>query len=280
MTGLIVLGGCAAAFAAAGFYQGLKKVTYRVESPKITGRVRLLLLSDLHGMRWGDKQERLIRLAQAARPDAVLLAGDIADASHGFLAAEELAQGLVPLAPVYFVTGNHDLLTFDCGRLKQTLREIGVTVLEDETRALQAGQNTLMISGLDELLMGFIKGRKDRAAFYRERLASLLPLDAKAFNLLLAHRPEYVDDYQQAGFDLALCGHTHGGQIRLPGVMNGLYVSGQGFFPKYAGGLYRRGSFTQIVGRGLHVSLLRPRFYNRPEAVIVELTGEGYDAAL
>ena len=94
------------------------------------------------------------------------------------------------------------------------------------------------------------------------------------FNILLAHRPSFVKTYLDYGFDLILTGHAHGGQWRIPGILNGTFAPDEGFFPKYAGGLYSFDNGTEmIVSRGLARESTRvPRIFNRPELVIVELS--------
>ena len=93
------------------------------------------------------------------------------------------------------------------------------------------------------------------------------------YTILLAHRPEYFQLYADYGFDLALCGHAHGGQWRLPGLINGVYAPGQGLWPKYAGGIYQQAACTMLVSRGLARESTRiPRLFNRPELVIIDLT--------
>ena len=99
-----------------------------------------------------------------------------------------------------------------------------------------------------------------------------LNLDSDSYNIILSHRPDYFDTYTAQDYDLALCGHAHGGQWRIPGILNGLYAPNQGLFPKYAGGLYEEDGTTMIVSRGLARESTRiPRLYNRPELVIIDL---------
>ena len=72
-----------------------------------------------------------------------------------------------------------------------------------------------------------------------------------------------------------MAGHAHGGQWRLPGLINGLLAPNQGLFPKYAGGLYDLNGQTMVVSRGLARESTRiPRFFNRPELVVLELGPE------
>jgi len=92
------------------------------------------------------------------------------------------------------------------------------------------------------------------------------------FTLLLSHRPERIEDYLGYPFDLILSGHAHGGQWRLPGIVNGLYAPNQGLFPKYAGGRYDFEDTAFLVSRGLaRESTKIPRVFNRPELVVVDL---------
>lgn len=96
---------------------------------------------------------------------------------------------------------------------------------------------------------------------------------SSSFSILLTHRPELVEFYKETGFDLILAGHAHGGQVILPGILNGLYAPHQGWFPKYAGGRYDLGGKTMIVSRGLS-KYVKPRIFNRPELVIVNIVPE------
>ena len=88
--------------------------------------------------------------------------------------------------------------------------------------------------------------------------------------MLLSQRPERTECYRDSGFDLVVSGHAHGGQVRLPGMINGLFAPHQGAFPDYAGGLYALGSTTLVVSRGLCRNLL-PRVFNPPELVALDL---------
>lgn len=93
------------------------------------------------------------------------------------------------------------------------------------------------------------------------------------YSILLAHRPELINTYLHYDFDLILSGHAHGGQWRLPGIINGLFAPNQGFFPRYAGGQYKFDNSSMIVSRGLARESTRiPRIFNRPELVMIEIS--------
>ena len=98
---------------------------------------------------------------------------------------------------------------------------------------------------------------------------ALEQVDSADFTVLLAHRPELLAKYAQYPFELVVSGHAHGGQVRIPLLLNGLYAPNQGWFPKLAGGEYAQNGTTMIVSRGLAVRTGLPRIFNRPEVVLV-----------
>ena len=91
------------------------------------------------------------------------------------------------------------------------------------------------------------------------------------FTLLLSHRPELFDVYTEAGLDLILTGHAHGGQFRLP-FIGGLAAPNQGLFPKYDAGVFSENDTHMVVSRGIGNSIIPLRFNNPPEIVVVKLT--------
>ena len=151
------------------------------------------------------------------------------------------------------------------GNTRSTTTEATITV------SVTLKGQTLHISGVDEPAASVPAGCMDETAFYRKSLTALSPIDPSVFNLLIAHRPEFIEDYAKPGFDLVVSGHCHGGQVRIPFLINGLYAPGQGLFPKYAGGQYQVKDTTLIISRGLHRVWHLPRVFNRPEAVKITL---------
>lgn len=242
--------------------QKLKVAEYRVASEKIENPVTLAVVSDLHNSSFGGGQSELIAAIRAARTDALLLTGDVADSLDELDGVRMLLEGLGGEVPVYYVSGNHECQSGQLAEIKDALRELGARVLEGESELLPVGG--VRIAGVD-----------DPASLYRAEWRA--QLDAcrardETFTVLLSHRPERVGNYD-AGFDLVLAGHAHGGQVRIPGILNGLWAPNQGWFPKYAGGMYELGAGRMIVSCGLAKGAL-PRLFNRPELVIVRLEPE------
>lgn len=276
---MLIILGVLLLLAAWGLYQGLSTGCYRVSSHKLAKdtNIRLCLITDLHSVTWGKGQQRLIRLVKGMQPDAILLGGDIFDDKYGCCAppVEDLLRGIQGLAPCFYVTGSHDIWTWRMTDYERLLKSYGVTVLHGETVPLSIRGQTLWVSGIDEPAAAVPAGQMDEKAFYRNSLGVFENLDRAQFNLLIAHRPEFIADYARLGFDLVVSGHCHGGQVRIPFLLqNGLYAPGQGLFPKYAAGKHTLNETTLIISRGLHFAWHLPRIFNRPEVVQITLAGK------
>lgn len=246
-------------------YDGLIVRQYELRTPLVSVPHTFAVLSDLHATYYGDEQQTLFHTIRRYDPEAVFLVGDIADDKREFDGTAVLLEKICPDFPCYYVTGNHERWLDYTEDIKDLIRSYGVTVL-DETADPQILGGEIRLFGLDDPL--FYSDTQE----YRSHLFSMESADS-AFNLLLAHRPEFPDDYCSAGMDLVICGHTHGGQIRVPFLLNGLFAPGQGSFPEYAGGLYEMPDCTMIVSRGLMKNEL-PRVFNPPEVCIVRILPE------
>lgn len=243
---------------------------YMVESGKLTGPVRLVLLTDLHGCDYGQDQGELLDMVEAQNPDLVLLGGDIVDDEARMPEERSLAtvEALAERWPVYYVTGNHEFWTGRVDAIREEISRRGAVVLAGECVQVTAAGQTLQLCGIDDPNVG-------ERAWQRQLEDVTAALEEDRFSILLTHRPERVEDYTGRGFDLALAGHAHGGQWRLPGLINGLLAPNQGLFPPYAGGSYDLEETTLLVSRGLARESTRvPRFFNPPEVVVVELVPE------
>lgn len=223
----------------------------------------LVQVSDLHSKRMGEGQEVLLNTISQAKPDVILLTGDLVDGRQPELEpALELARGAAALAPTYYVTGNHEtsLPRKTLEQIENGLEAEGVVLLDNRTEELSLpGGGTMVLTGLcdDNLGDGTL-----------ERLSVSWP--ENAVTVLLAHEPQYIENYAASGVDLAFCGHAHGGQIRLP-LVGGLFAPGQGVLPKYTAGIYQLGETQMVVSRGIGGSLFPQRVWNRPEVVAVTL---------
>lgn len=265
----------------AAFYRGLVTRRYEMASPKLPAgeAIRIVILSDLHSYIYEPGQEPIVRRVKDLKPDVILLSGDMADDRNplpGFLL---LLKGVVPLAPCYYVTGSHDYWGGDIAGVKAAVAAAGAIVLQGQTERLVVRGMPLFISGIDDPIMAPAgQGESEDSAYRRALNKGFGSLDRSAFNLLAAHRPDFYAEYKALGFDLAACGHTHGGQVRIPFFLNGLFAPNQGWFPKYAGGLYEEEGTSLVVSRGLSYYPELPRIFNPPEIVLVTVKGTGGSA--
>lgn len=264
---VIKKGLAAAAVGTALLWPGLRVRRYCLLTRKTAAPFRLALLSDLHSSRYGAGQAELLRRLVRAKPDAVLMAGDMAPDSGSLDGLQELLLSLCGRWPLFYVSGNHELHSGREEAVKGLMRAYCVDVLEGRTVYFEKGSDRISIGGVDDPQADFYSAGE---GWMGQLLRCAQERDPGVFSVLLSHRPELLSQYASCGFDLALCGHAHGGQVRIPGFVNGLYAPNQGVLPRYAGGLYRRAGTVMVVSRGLARNAI-PRVCNPPEIVLVDL---------
>ncbi len=240
--------------------------TYTVVSPKLTAEVRLAVVTDFHS---SDNADDVVAMVASCAPDAVLMVGDMFDDDTANRPTERtlsLMRQLSALYPCYYVSGNHEAWTGEMDALYQQTEEAGVTVLRMSSGVLTVRGQRIALCGIPDPYEMVFSGAPDTEEQIRQAMENV---DSADFTVLLAHRPELLAKYAQFPLDLVVSGHAHGGQVRIPGVLNGLYAPNQGWFPKLAGGAYTQDGTTLIVSRGLAVRTRLPRIFNRPEVVLV-----------
>ncbi len=262
-----------AALLAAALWQGLTVRIYTETTDKVSSPIRIAVLADLHDSMYGDSQDVLIQAIREQKPDIILLVGDIADDEKPHDGTRQLLSAIGGNYPCYYVTGNHEYWSGEVDLIKDMIRSYSVTILEGDTEIIQVGHQKLRLCGVDDPDGFHCSTYADHkiAENWQEQFdACKAKTGDNIYSILLSHRPELAEKYRDSGFDLVLAGHAHGGQVRIPGILNGLYAPNQGFFPKYAGGRYELGETIMIVNRGLSKSRI-PRVFNPPELVIVNL---------
>ena len=230
---------------------------------------RIAQVSDLHTAELGKDNNKLIEKLNECEPDIIVLTGDLIDSNHTNLeVALSFARQAVKIAPCYFVTGNHEAwVGSQYEELKTSLENAGVTVLQDEAIELNYGDECIQLIGLND------PDFSERDSFLSESIleTKLSEINiSNGFTILLSHRPEHFNVYQNKNIDLVLSGHAHGGQFRLP-FLGGVIAPNQGLFPKYDAGIYTENGTTMIVSRGIGNSIIPVRINNRPEIIIIEL---------
>ena len=244
----------------------LKVRKYTIGSAKITQPLKIVLITDLHSCRYGKGERRIIKKIDQFRPDIIMLGGDIFDDNMPFDRSTQLLNNIGPRYRCYYTTGNHEVWSGQIDSIKNIVRQSGVKLLDGEKETLKHGNDTLNICGWPDVT--------EHARWYVvwngvDSLSAIC--NPRYYNILLHHRPEFVEKFMDYGFDLMLAGHYHGGQFRLPWMKEGVYAPDHAGTLKYTGGDYPFGNRHAIISRGLaRESTLVPRFYIRPE--IVEIT--------
>lgn len=223
---------------------------------------RLVVLSDLHGKRFGRQHSRLLEAVRGAKPDVICLCGDMMDEWSGTEYLRPLLEGLVEIAPVYYVTGNHEWASGRMPEMRQLLEETGVTYLSNTFVPLERNGDTITLAGIDDP-NGYADQKTPQQVAREVRDAA-----PEGFWLLLAHRNNlFESEYAALGADLTLSGHGHGGLWRLP-FTDGLLGSGGTLLPSYTNGFYTCRGAEVFVSRGLGGMV---RLFNRPEVAVLTL---------
>jgi predicted MPP superfamily phosphohydrolase len=265
-----------AIFAAPALFDETLEVTrYHVKTEKyLHFPLKIALITDLHGASYGEHQDELLSKIKNEEPDLVVLAGDIVDDQIPEKNSMTLLEGLREDGyPMYYVSGNHEYWSKRIEQIKSQITSLGITVLEGHTAVYTKTKDGLTdsinISGIDDP-----ENPLENTIFQLKRAYSEIE-EIEHYKILIAHRPELIKEYVQFPYDLILSGHAHGGQWRIPFLLeNGFYAPNQGFFPKYTRGSSEYSNNTiQVISRGLSKisSTIVPRILNRPELVIIEI---------
>lgn len=241
----------------------LTEMEYRGDVPRAFDGFRLLQVADLQNKVFGREQTPLLRKIKDTAPDAILITGDLLDRNRTDVAAAmDAVRAFLAIAPVYFVSGNHEHQSGAWETLAEAMTAAGVTILDNGKSVLRRGADTITLLGLADK-------RVNRR--YDAVLHALMAGEPDGLHILLSHRPELFADYVREGIDLVFTGHAHGGQIRIPFLRRGIFAPHQGFFPRYTEGMHEKDGTVMVVSRGLGNSTFPLRFWNRPELVLLTL---------
>ena len=255
----------------------LKNTKYYIDSNKLPDSFdgfKIMQISDFHNTRIGSLSEQILKSIRRERPNIIVITGDFIDSNRLKLwVSIDLISRIKRYAPIYYVTGNHEYCVPDSYEiLKSELLKSNVIVLENSVDELYKNGEHIDIVGVNDPRI-FNAKAVDTAELFQRQL-DCIKYDKDSYTILLAHHPELFLTYFNNKVDLAITGHAHGGQIRIPFV-GGLYSPGQGIFPRYTSGLHKienKGVETQmVVSRGIGNSKFPFRVNNRPELVTIVL---------
>lgn len=239
--------------------------------PKGFDGYKILHISDLHNKNF---YGRLSKKIKKINPDIIFITGDLIDRRKTRIdIAMKFISEVIEIAPIYYVSGNHEQLSDSYFVLKDKLKKLSVTILDNGYLVLKNGSDEIGLMGLADPASIQSEGNYSKGdnILYAESILEKLCENVRTdFNILLSHRPELYNVYKEKNVELVFSGHAHGGQIRLPSL-GGILSPNQGFFPKYSEGMYVEEDTSMIVSRGLGNSLFPFRIFNRPELVVVNL---------
>ncbi len=240
---------------------------------------KILQISDLLNKEFGANQKNLISLTKEINPDIIVITGDLIDSRRtnkdNMNIATSYIKSAVDIAPVYYVSGNHESRSDLYEELKIIFEEYGVINMDNTYKNIQLNGVTISLLGLADICFNPIDNYEypNSPFSFDEILRNLKTKSKNNFTILLSHRPELITLYAKENIDLVFSGHAHGGQIRLP-FLGGIIAPDQGFFPQYTNGIHRLNSTSLVISRGLGNSLAPQRIFNRPELVVVTLSNE------
>ena len=261
----------------------LEVTKYVVENKKVPKEFdgyNIVQISDLHSKLFGENNKKLIQKIKSLNPDIVVFTGDLIDGeNNNYNVALDFMKEISKLYRVYYIIGNHEQKSLikkykdEYKDYFNKLHQIDFVNLDNNKVEIVKGDSNINLYGLTvpyscyKYLFDNQETTSIDIDFLEEKLGKV---DREQFNILLAHTPFYFDEYEKWGADLTLCGHVHGGIVRLP-LVGGLLSPDRKFFPKYDLGKYIKNKSTMIVSKGLGGSKVLIRVNCKPEIVNIKL---------
>lgn len=254
---------------------------YVIETDKISNEIRLGFLSDLHNCTYGEKNQLIVNAIMKQKCNGLLLGGDLIDgkrnigntkAEEYFHNARNFLGGVSGKLPVLYVYGNHETRVKNnrnknsfFNEYMDSIRDLDIEDLNNKLYDLKVGEDTIIIQGIEVNEEAYVNGRYIPVLLNDSGITI-----EKKYKILLTHPPDFFEDFSKEDIDLILCGHNHGGTIRLP-IIKGLVSREYKLFPKYSYGLYEKNNTKMIVSSGLGDHTIHFRLFNMPELVIIRL---------
>lgn len=234
--------------------------------PESFDGLKIVQLSDLHNTEFGKDNSRLVKKVAREKPDIIAITGDMIDGKGQGEYVRTLIPQLVEIAPVYYVSGNHEWACGEAKTLFRDLSELGATALRNDYELITRDGESIVLVGAEDPL-----GPYDMMT-RQELMEGVRTAEGDKFTVMLFHRNNKLNEFADLGVDLALCGHAHGGIVRLP-FTDGLIGPSREWLPAYTAGEYRDGDTVMIVSRGIGY-YAAPRLFNNPDIVSITLTAE------
>lgn len=245
---------------------------YDINSSKISEEFngyKIAQISDFHNTRSSKLKKSIIESLKEEKPNIIVITGDLIDSYRTNIDISiNFIKEINEIAPIYYVTGNHESRIKDYKVLMEKLEENKVIILDDEVKEITVNDSIINLIGIKDPTLEHQSYLKEKEIV--DGVLKKIDYNNNNFSILLSHRPELLDIYNKYNYDLVFSGHAHGGQIRLP-YIGGLVAPNQWLFPKYDAGIYEIDNTKMIVSRGIGNSILPFRINNNPELIYVTL---------
>lgn len=256
-------------------------VNEEFELPNLTKKCRFVMISDLHNKVYGNKNDKVIEAVRTANPDFIIIAGDLIT-SHVKESTDpgvNLVNALSKDYKVFYGMGNHETrMKQDRGtfgdkfdRLIKGVEHPNVTVLANESCCLDEYNIRMTGLELERMYFAHLRKRKMSENYMEEHVGKVKD---NCCNILIAHNPDYFEEYAKWGADFVLSGHVHGGIMRIP-FLGGVIAPSYKLFPKYDGGVFYEGKSVMLLGRGMGAHTIPFRFFNPAQLYVVTLIPKG-----
>lgn len=230
---------------------------------------KIVHISDFHNTKSKTLTKDLIEEIKNQKPNIIVLTGDLVDSRKTDIETSiDFIKKIKSIAPIYYVSGNHEANIRNYSSLKEQLEKNNVIILDNKVELLRLNDKEINLIGVDDPRM--LNNCDFTDAEIMKYELDNIKYNENNYSILLSHRPELFDTYVEKELDLVLVGHAHGGQIRIP-FIDGVVAPNQGFFPKYTSGTFEKKKTTMIISRGIGNSILPFRINNNPELVVVTL---------
>ena len=229
-------------------------------------------VSDYHNRTSSVVDKQILDSLKEEQPDIIVITGDLIDSKSTKVdVALEFTRKLCGIAPVYYVTGNHESNVWrsdesEFNRLIDGLSDMGVTLLRNSSVKIQnESGDYFYLHGIDD---PYFYGGYEQDFQRTEILCNDLNINDEELNVLLAHHPETLSVYYKYNFDLVFSGHAHGGQITFFG--KAIMAPDQVTFPPYTEGLYKMVDTQLVLSRGIGYSMFPLRVFCNPHLIYAE----------
>ena len=243
---------------------------YQETSGKVSGNIRIAVISDIHNREYGENNRTLISDIRALDPDLILFPGDMVILDEeDYQPMLNLVSELSGIAPCYGVLGNHEserIYYRDDRELPEKFKNAGLKLLRNATEEIRIGNDVIQLIGVEGSPYGF-------EAYGGREFMDKTVINPYAYSILMDHVPIIFEPQLSVyDFDLGIAGHVHGGIVRLP-FIGGLYTQEEGFFPRFTSGEYKlEKQQILIISAGLGDSKpFPPRINNLPELVVIDI---------